>query len=416
LKYEIVDAVSQIIRDKGIDRETFQEIIESVFFAMIVRKYGESDNFEVIFNPDKGDIEIQCIKEVVEDGMVENLATEISLSEAKKYDSYAEVGEDTMIIIDYEQEFGRRIVISAKQHLIQRLRDIEKENLYNEFSQRIGEIVIGDIHQINRYEIRINIDKTEVIMPRSEQVYNERYRRGDTVKAIVLEVEKTSREPAIIVSRKSIRFVRRLFELEVPEIYDGIVEIKSIAREAGDRTKIAVDTNDKRVDPVGACVGMKGVRIQAIVKELNREKVDIMHWTPDPTLLIRRSLAPVIPLEIIFDEPNKKVSVVIPDDQIPQVIGRKGQNLRIASQLSGYDIEPIRSSEYYQEELDIIEVEELSDEHKALLIKNGYETAEDVLNAERDALGELDLKPEELDEILQVLNSYYEAEEEDGVL
>lgn len=415
MKHEIVDAVSQILKDKGIDRETFQEIIESVFFSMISRKYGDSENFEVIFNSDKGDIEIQCLKDVVEDGQVENSVTEISLAEALKYDSYAEVGEETMIMVDYEKEFGRRIIISAKQHLIQKLRDIEKDNLYQEYSQRIGEIIIGDIHQINRYEIKINIDKTEVIMPRGEQVFSERYRRGDTVKAIVLEVAKTNREPAIIVSRKSANFVRRLFELEVPEIYDGIVEIKAIAREAGDRTKLAVDTNDKRVDPVGACVGMKGVRIQAIVKELNRERVDVMYWTPEPSLLVRRAIAPVIPLELIFDEQEKKVTVIVPDDQMPQVLGRRGQNLRISSEISGYKIEPIRASEYYQEELNLNEIEDLSEDHLKILNEGGYETAEDVLNEDLEVLKDLNLEDNELNSILEALNNYFE-EEEEGVL
>ncbi len=416
MKYEIVDAVSQILKDKGIDRETFQEIIESVFKSMISKKYGDADNFEVIFNSDKGDIEIQCIKEVVEDGSVENPVLEISLTDAKKYDSYAEVGEETMIMVDYEKEFGRRIIISAKQNLIQRLREIEKDNLYQEYSQRIGEIIIGDIHQINRYELKINIDKTEVIMPRGEQVYSERYRRGDTVKAIVLEVAKTNREPAIIVSRRSTKFVRRLFELEVPEIYDGIVEIKAIAREAGDRTKLAVDTNDKRVDAVGACVGLKGVRIQAIVKELNKERVDIMYWTNEPDLLVRRAMSPIIPLELIFDHPNKKVTAVVPDEQISHVIGRKGQNLRISSELTGYKIEPLLASDYYEDELDLKDVDELSGDHLSILVEGGYETAEDVLNEDVDVLKELDIAEEELGGILEVLNNYYEDEEEEGVL
>jgi N utilization substance protein A len=279
MKHEIVDAVSQLLRDKGIDKDVFQEIIESVFLSMIKKKYGQSDNFSIIFNLDKGDIEIQCYKNVVEDGNVTDPLLEISLSEALTYDPGAEMGEETMVMVDYEKEFGRRIITSAKQHLMQRLREIEKENLFQEFKDRVGEVVIGDVHQITRNETRLNIEKTEVVMPRSEQVYNERYRRGDTVKAIILEVSRTTKDPEIIVSRRDVSFVKRLFELEVPEIFDGIVEIKAIAREAGDRTKIAVTSNDKRIDPIGACVGMKGVRIQAVVKELNREKIDIIQWT-----------------------------------------------------------------------------------------------------------------------------------------
>ncbi len=412
MKHDVVDAVTQLLREKGIDKDTFQDIIESVFLSMIKRKYGQTDNFSVIFNLDKGDIEIQCIKTVVEDGKVEDPAVEISLKEALTYDPQAMVGEETVVMIDYEREFGRRIIISAKQHLVQRLREIEKENLYQEFIGRVGEIVIGDVHQITRNEIRLNIDKTEVIMPRSEQVYNERYRRGDTMKAIILQVNRTTRDPEIIVSRKDVSFVKRLFELEVPEIFDNIVEIKAIAREAGDRTKIAVISNDKRIDPIGACVGMKGVRIQAIVKELNHEKIDIIQWTDDPELMVRRALSPVIPLELIFLEGGNKVLTVIQDDLIAQAIGKKGQNIRLASQLSGYDVEPVKSSDYYQEELKLDEVEELTEEQYAMLKNAGYNSAEEVLNGGREALLEIpDLKAETVDEILNILNNYFEENE-----
>ncbi len=412
MKHDVVDAVTQLLRDKGINKDVFQEIIESVFLSMIKRKYGQSDNFSVIFNLDKGDIEIQCIKLVVEDDEVEDPSMEITLKEAKIYDPYAEVGEETMVMIDYEEEFGRRIIISAKQHLIQRIREIEKENLYKEFISRVGEIVIGDVHQITRNEIRLNIDKTEVIMPRSEQVYNERYRRGDSIKAIILDVGRTTKDPEIIVSRKDISFVKRLFELEVPEIFDNIVEIKAIAREAGDRTKIAVISNDKRIDPIGACVGMKGVRIQAIVKELNREKIDIIQWTSDSELMVRRALSPVIPLELVFLEGGNKVLVIIQDDQIAQAIGKKGQNVRLASQLTGYEVEPLKSSDYYQEELSLEDVEELSEEQFQILRNAGYNSAEEVLNDGRDKLMEIpDIEVDTADKIFEILNGYFEESE-----
>jgi len=412
MKHDVVDAVSQLLRDKGIDRDTFQEIIESVFLSMVRRKYGQSDNFSVIFNIDKGDIEIQCIKTVVEDGAVADASKEITLGDALEYDPYAEVGEETVVMIDYEKEFGRRIIISAKQHLIQRIREIEKENLYEEFSKRVGEIVIGDVHQITRYEIRLNIDKTEVIMPRAEQVYNEHYRRGNSVKAIILDVTHTTRDPEIIVSRKDESFVKRLFELEVPEIFDGIVEIKAIAREAGDRTKLAVISNDKRIDPIGACVGMKGVRIQAIVKELNREKIDIIPWTNDHELMVRRSMGPAIPLELVFLEGGSKVIAVFHDDQIAQAIGKKGQNIRLASQLTGYDIEPVKSSEYYQEELNLDEVEELTKEQLQMLKDAGYKSAEDVLNSGKDELvSHPEIDEGEADKILVILGGYFEENE-----
>ncbi len=412
MKHEIVEAVSHLLREKGIEREVFLEIIESVFLSMVRKRYGQADNFSVIFNAEKGDIEIQSIKTIVPDDQLVDEGIEIRLTEAREIDPECQIGEETMVVVDYDKEFGRRIVISAKQYLAQRIREIEKENLFNEFSQRVGEIVIGDIHQINRNEIRLNIDKTEVVMPRSEMVHEERYRRGESIKSIILDVRKTTKDPEIIVSRKDISFVRRLFELEVPEIYDGIVEIKALAREAGERTKIAVDSNDKRVDPVGACVGMKGVRIQAIVKELNHEKIDIIHWTRDRDLFIRRALAPVIPLELVYLEGGNKVLTVFQDDQIALAIGRRGQNIRLASQLTGYDIEPVKASDYYQEELSLDDVEGLDGHHLAILKEGGYRSAEEVINAGREAIAGLpDFNEEIADQVLEVLGGYFEETE-----
>lgn len=412
MKHEIVDAVSLLLKEKGIEKDVFLEIIESVFLSMVKKRYGQTENFSVIFNAEKGDIEIQSIKTIVADDELTDDGLEIRLSEAREIDPECDIGEETMVVVDYEKEFGRRIVVSAKQYLSQRIREIEKENLYREFSQRIGEIVIGDIHQINRNELRLNIDKTEVVMPRSEMVHNERYRRGESIKSIILEVRKTSKDPEIIVSRRDLSFVRRLFELEVPEIYDGIVEIKSLARDAGERTKIAVDSNDKRVDPVGACVGMKGVRIQAIVKELNHEKIDIIHWTRDRDLFIRRALAPVIPLDLVYLEGGNKVLTVFQDDQIAQAIGRRGQNIRLASQLTGYEIEPVKASEYYQEELSLDEVEGLLPEQLATLKEAGYRSAEEVIIAGRDVIAGLPgLDAETAAQILELLGGYFEETE-----
>jgi N utilization substance protein A len=411
----VVDAISAIIREKNIDRETFQEIIEQVFMKAIEKRYGENDNFTVIFNLEKGDIEIYAEKEVVPDGEVENEATEIELTRAKKIDEDLEIGDEFVEVIDYNS-FGRRLVLSTKQNLIQKIKEIEKQNLYDEFSKRIGEIVIGDVHQINKYELRINVDKTEVIMPHGEQIYNERYRRGQSVKAIITEVRETNREPEIIVSRRSEMFVRRLFEIEVPEIYDGIVEIKAIAREAGDRTKIAVISNDRRVDPVGACVGMKGVRIQAIVRELNNEKIDIIHWTQDRELMVRRSLAPVIPLEIIFHDSEQsaeghrpRVTVVIPDDQMSMAIGRRGQNIRLACEITNHQIEPVKESEFYLEELPLEDVEELTDEQYDILIAAGYTTADEIVDRGIEAITEIgEFDDEEANALFEILESYFD--------
>jgi len=324
-------------------------------------------------------------------------------------DSDFEVGEDFVEIVDY-RTFGRRLITAAKQNLSQKIKEVEKDNIYREFSDRIGEIILGDVHQINRNEIRINVDKTEVIMPREEAIYNERYRRGDTVRAIIKSVTRTPKEPQIVVSRSDISFVKRLFELEVPEIYDGIVEIRKIVREPGDRTKIAVESNDKRVDPVGACVGLKGVRIQAIVRELNNEKIDIIHWTEDRSLLIHRALSPVTPLELIPDEENKRVIAVVPDEQMSMAIGRRGQNIRLASELVGVVIEPIKESDFYEEEeLPLEDIEGLSPSLIEKLKAAGFTNAEQILDGGKEKLLEIHgIGEATAEKILDLLTVYYE--------
>lgn len=409
MNHEIVDAISQLIREKHIEKHTFQEIIESVFLSILKKKYGSSDNFDVIFNLDKGDIEIYCEKQIVEDGAVENPIMQISLSDAQKIDPDFEIGEDFVEIIDYKT-FGRRLITAAKQNLSQKIKEVEKDNVFREFTDRIGEIILGDIHQINRQEIRINVDKTEVIMPREEAIYNERCRRGDTIRAIIKSVTRTPKETQIVVSRVDISFVRRLFELEVPEIYDGIVEIRKIVREPGDRTKIAVESNDKRIDPVGACVGLKGVRIQAIVRELNNEKIDIIHWTDDRSLLIHRALSPVTPLELIPDEENKRIIAVVPDEQMSMAIGRKGQNIRLASELVGIMLEPIKESEFYEEEeLPLEEVEGLTSSLLEKLKNAGYKSAEQILDGGREKLLQVHgIGETTAGKILDLLTAYYE--------
>ena len=412
----IVEAVTQILRDKNIDRDVFQEIIESVFLSMIKKKYGSADNFEVIFNLEKGDIEIFCEKNVVEDDDVTDPVTQIPLSRAETIDADLDIGDTYAELVKID-DFGRRLVTSARQNLTQKIKEIEKENTYKEFSTRIGEVITGEIHQINRREIRINLDRHDALLPKAEQIYNEKYVRGKVIRAMIKEVNRTTKDPDIILSRADANFVRRLFELEVPEIFDNIIEIKSIAREPGDRTKIAVASHDKRIDPVGACVGMKGVRIQAVVRELNNEKIDIVHWSPDAEMFIKRAMAPVTPLLVMVDEESKSATAVVPDDQIQFAIGRRGQNVRLASQLTGYQIEPIKESEYLApEELLVTEVEELDDLLKAKLASAGYETAESVLDAGRDALLQVEgMTEEDADRILQVLNTYYtENENERG--
>ena len=410
----IVEAVTQILRDKNIERDVFQEIIESVFLSMIKKKYGNADNFEVIFNLEKGDIEIFCEKTVVEDDDLTDPVTQIPLSRAESVDADLDIGDTYAELVNIN-DFGRRLVTSARQNLTQKIKEIEKENTYQEFSARIGEVISGEIHQINRREIRINLDRHDALLPKTEQIYNEKYIRGKAIRAVIKEVRRTTKEPEIILSRADSNFVRRLFELEVPEIYDNIIEIKGISREAGDRTKIAVLSHDKRIDPVGACVGMKGVRIQAVVRELNNEKIDIVHWSPDAEIFIKRAMSPVTPLLVMVDEESHTATTVVPDDQIQFAIGRRGQNVRLASQLTGYQIEPIKESEYLQpDELLITEIAELDEETKTRLLEAGYETAESVLDAGREQLLEIEGMTEaDADRILEIMNSYYaEAEPE----
>lgn len=343
---EIIEAITQIAKDKRIGKENLRDILENIFRSLIVKKYGTDENFDVIVNIDKGDIEIYQEKMVVE--TVEDPVAEITLDRALKIDPDAEVGEEVVEVLD-PIAFGRRLIVTAKQNLNQKIRDFEREHIIEEYQGRIGEIIIGDIHQIHKRGIYINQDKTEVFLPREEQIYNERLRRGETVRSLVKEVSNQGKGPEIIVSRSDKQFLIRLFELEVPEIYDGIVEIKDVVREAGDRAKIAVLSIDRRIDPVGACVGMKGVRIQAIVRELNNEKIDIISYTAEPELFITRAMAPVKPLKVIVNEDEKMAVAIVEDDKMSLAIGRNGQNLRLASQLTGYQIEPIRESEYEKE-------------------------------------------------------------------
>ncbi|KPK96330.1 transcription elongation factor NusA [bacterium SM23_31] len=411
MNQEIVEAFKEIAKDKNIERDLLGEIIENIFMMMIKKKYGSSDNFDVIVNIDKGEIEIYQEKKIVEE--VTDPITEISSEEAQKYEPDLELGDEFVEIID-PASFGRRLIISAKQNLSQKIKEAEKEVIFEEYKNRVGEIVIGDITQINKSEIIISLDKTEVVLPKREQISNERYRRGDSIRAIIKEVVRTARGPEIVVSRKDPGFLIHLFEIEVPEIYDGIIEIKSVEREAGDRTKIAVESNDKRIDPVGACVGMKGVRIQAIVKELNNEKIDIISYSSDPKIFITRALSPCKPKSVEFDEENKKAKVTIEDEEVALAYGRGGQNLRLASRLTGYELEIIRESELQEKEeesIDVAIVEGLTEKIRQKLISNGFETAEDVLDAGIEKIMNIPgIGSKTAKKIIAIMNSYYEEE------
>lgn len=417
MNHEIVESFASMVREKGIDKDLLVSIIEDIFGMMVRKKYGPTAKFDVVVNMDKGDIEIYLEKEVVE--TVTDPLTQIDIKEARrKTDEDLEVGEDFVEIVPLES-FGRRLIVSAKQNLNQRIKEIEREAIYNEYSNSIGEIVVGEIYQIRkgRGEILVLHNKNELILPRSEQIYKERYKKGDTIRAVVKEVRKSSGTPIVIISRADPQFLMRLFEIEIPEIYDGIIEIKRIAREPGDRAKVAVLSHDDRIDAVGACVGMKGVRIHAIVRELNNENIDVINYTDDPVLFITRALAPAKLKEIQVDVENKKATVLVAPDQVSLAIGKNGQNVRLASKLTGFDIQLVKEVVEEEEyDMDLSEFrEELGDVLFHKFFDENYKTARDVLDTPREQLiANLGIEPEKIDEILDMLRKgLEEAEVED---
>jgi len=390
MKSEIAEAFSQIAKEKNIDKAQLSEILHSIVIGMIKKKYGAADNFDIYVNMEKGEIEIHQNKKIVEHVVDPN--HEIDLETARKTEPDLEVGDDFLEILSPEA-FGRRLIISAKQNLNQRIRDEEKRIVFDEFQNRVGEIVMGDIRQINRGDVYMNIDRTEVVLPRKEQIESEKYRRGENLRAMIKEVRQTTRGPEVVVSRSDPQFLVRLFELEVPEIYDGIIEIKAVTRQPGERSKIAVTSSDKRIDPVGACVGMKGIRIQAVSKELNNEKIDVIPWNAEPEIFIARALSPAKPVRVLVDEPNKRAIAVSPDDQVALAIGRGGQNRRLTSRLTGYEVEIIKESEYRKmveeqrgKEMPIELVEGLSETMISKLHAAGLKTVQDVLQQGEEGL------------------------------
>jgi len=410
----IVEAFSQMVKGKNVDRDILENIIEEIFGVMVKKKYGLEANFDVIANMDKGDIEIFLEREIVEE--VEDPALEVSIDEVNKAgnEEELEVGEDYVEKLELSS-FGRRLINLARQNLNQRIREIEKELIYNEYSEMVGEIIVGDIYQVRRNDILINHNRTELLLPRSEQIPRERYRKGDTLRAVIKEVRKTSNGPVIIISRADNLFLRKLFEIEIPEIYDGIIEIKRIAREPSERAKVAVESHDQRIDAVGACVGMKGVRIHAIVRELSNENIDVVNYSDDPVTLIQRTLAPAKLKQIDINESEKSCSVMADSDQVSLIVGRNGVNIRLAMKLTGYEIDVIREEkpfEEYEEDIELMDLrEELGTEMVDLLIQNRYDTAVEVLTAGADKLKEIEsLDEKKVTEILDTLKNQFEEE------
>jgi N utilization substance protein A len=412
---DLVSSFAEIAREKGIDRDNLQLIIEDVFKAMIRKRYGADDSFEVIFNPDHGDMQIIHVREVVPDWDVEDPATQIEASAALLVDEDFEVGDEVAEEIDLK-DFGRRAVMTARQTFSQRIRDIEKDNVFDWYKDLVGEVVVGEIYQIRRREMLVIHNKVELIMPRHEQIHRDRYRKGDMVRAVIKEVGRdVAGNPQIIISRADPLFMERLFELEVPEIDEGIVEIKKIVREPGDRAKVAVISHDDRIDPVGACVGMKGSRIHAVVRELGNENIDVVQWSDDTLELISRALSPANPVQIVTNDDltPPRAKVVVKADEVSQAIGRGGINIRLASALTGYEIDIYREIADTEED---IEITEFADEIPADLLQQlrdiGCDTARAVMELSRDELiRRTGMEEVAAELIMRVIKSEFDEEE-----
>ncbi|MCX6155874.1 MAG: transcription termination factor NusA [Candidatus Kapabacteria bacterium] len=353
----IIDAFAEMAKSKNIDRDLLQGIVEETISMIVKKKYGTEANFDIIVNMEKGDIEVYLMRTVVDEPSDPSL--EISLTEAHRYDDGYTLGDEFIeeITLDnISDSFGRRLISLAGQSLNQKIRDVEKDNIYNEYASKVGEIIIGEIYQVRRNDLLIMHNKTEMRLPREEQIPNEpyKYKKNQSVKAIIKEVKRagTGGQPEIILSRASEDFLARLFEIEIPEIYDGIIQIKAIARDPGERSKVAVMSLDDRVDPVGACVGMKGIRIHSIVRELNNENIDLIQYADEPKLYIGRALSPAKVLEINVQHEIKSATVLVPDDQVSLAIGKNGQNVKLASQLTGYSLTLIKEG---GEDIELVE-------------------------------------------------------------
>ncbi|PIZ66203.1 MAG: transcription termination/antitermination protein NusA [Candidatus Marinimicrobia bacterium CG_4_10_14_0_2_um_filter_48_9] len=408
----IIEAFIQVAKDKNIDRKELAGIIKEIFMTLIQKKYGNVDNFDVIVNMDKGEIEIYQEKEVVE--TVFDSDFEVDLETARLVAPDLEIGDPYIDVVDPDS-FGRRLITYARQTLNQKIQEFEKEEIFNDYAERVGEIILGEIHQIRRDALFINIDKAELKMPRDQQIYNERYRRGDSIRAIIKEVRKDKKNYEIIISRADPAFLIKLFKTEVPEIEDGIIEIKAISREPGDRTKIIVESNDKRIDAVGACVGMKGSRIQVIVRELNGEKIDIINYSSEPQLLIQRALSPAKPYHVELNQARNRALALFEDSEISVAIGKSGQNVRLASKVTGFEIDAKSRSEVEgtsDVDLFLVDMENLPTRVVNILVENGIETVNEVVNTSRESLLSIKgLGEKLLDEFLEALHEEVEIEE-----
>jgi len=413
----LIESFAEFARSKNIDRPTMMSILEDVFRTMIRKKYTTDENFDVILNVDKGDLEIYRNREIVDDDSEDIWDFDkIPLEEAKKIEPDYEVGEQVAEEVKLE-DFGRRAVLMARQTLIQRVKDLERDNLYQQYKDQVGEIITGEVYQVwSREALILDKEENELVLPKAEQIPKDRYRKGDTVRAVVHRVEIINGTPKIILSRAAPAFLERLFEQEVPEIYDGLITIKNIVREPGERAKVAVESYDDRIDPVGACVGMKGSRIHAVVRELENENIDVINYTDNLELYIQRALSPAKIGSMKINEQTGRVSVFLKPDQVSLAIGRGGANIKLASRLVGMEIDVFREAEDFDED---IALDEFQDEIEPWVIdefkKIGLDTGRAVLAVSKeDIVRRTELEEETVEDVFRIIQQEFEDSEEEA--
>ena len=409
----LIEIFSEFKDLKNIDRQTFINVLEDSFRNVIAKMYGSDANYDVIINPDKGDLEIYRNRTVVADGELSNENTEIQLSDALKIDDEAEIGEEVTDKVDFMQ-FGRRMILNLRQTLASKILDLQKENLYIKYSEMLGQIVSGELYQVWKKEmLLLDEDGNELYLPKQNQIPTDFYRKGDVVRAVVVAVENKNQNPKIILSRTSPLFLQRLFEQEVPEVHDGLIAIKNIAREPGQRAKVAVESFDDRIDPVGACVGIKGARIHGIVRELRNENIDVINYTNNPNLYIQRALAPAKISSMEINEEEKQVNVYLKPEEVSLAIGKGGFNIKLASMLTGYQIDVFREMD--EEDTEDIYLDEFNDEIEQWVLDQfkaiGLDTAKSVLALSKEELiRRTDLEEETVDDVLRILAEEFENE------
>lgn len=407
----LIDSFSEFKESKNIDRETMMHILEDVLRGTLKRNFGTDENCDIIINIDKGDLEMWRNREIVEDKNLEDPSLQIAYSDAIKIEPDFEVGEEVSEEIKLV-DFGRRLIASLRQNLIARIIELEKDGLYNKYKDRVGAIISGEVYQIWKRETLIIDDEgNELVMPKNEQISSDYFKKGDSVRAIILKIDMINNSPVIVLSRTSPVFLERLFELEVPEVYDGLITIKNIVREPGERAKVAVESYDDRIDPVGACVGMKGSRIHGIVRELGNENIDVINFTNNTSLFISRALSPAKISSIKLDDENKQANVFLNPDQVSLAIGKGGFNIKLAGKLTGYEIDVYRDVE--DADVEDVDIEEFADEIENWILDElkgiGCDTAKSVLElSKEDLVKRTDLEEETVDEVKAILKAEFE--------